>query len=33
MTRHLLRDDDISPAEPAEFLALAAELKKWPYAK
>ncbi len=27
MTRHLLRDDDLSPAEQAEVLALAAELK------
>ena len=28
MTRHLLRDDDLTPAEQAEILALAAELKK-----
>jgi ornithine carbamoyltransferase len=28
MTRHFLRDDDISPAEQAEILALAAELKR-----
>ncbi|SFP41795.1 ornithine carbamoyltransferase [Geodermatophilus dictyosporus] len=28
MTRHLLRDDDLSPAEQAEVLALAAELKR-----
>jgi len=27
MTRHFLRDDDISPAEQAEILALAAEVK------
>lgn len=27
-TRHFLRDDDISPAEQAEILALAAELKR-----
>jgi ornithine carbamoyltransferase len=27
VTRHLLRDDDLSPAEQAEVLALAAELK------
>jgi len=31
MTRHLLRDDDLTPAEQAEILALAAELKKSPY--
>lgn len=31
MTRHLLRDDDLTPAEQAEVLALAAELKKDPY--
>ena len=29
--RHFLRDDDLSPAEQAEVLALAAELKKKPY--
>lgn len=28
MTRHFLRDDDISPTEQAEILALAAELKR-----
>ncbi|WNV77570.1 ornithine carbamoyltransferase [Geodermatophilus sp. DSM 44513] len=28
MTRHLLRDDDLAPAEQAEVLALAAELKR-----
>ncbi len=28
MTRHFLRDDDISPAEQAEILDLAAELKR-----
>lgn len=28
MTRHLLRDDDLSPAEQAEILDLALELKK-----
>ncbi|ERK73047.1 ornithine carbamoyltransferase [Leifsonia aquatica] len=33
MTRHFLRDDDISPAEQAEILALAAELKRDPYAR
>ena len=31
MTRHFLRDDDISPAEQAEILALAIELKSAPY--
>ncbi len=30
--RHLLRDDDLSPAEQAEVLALAAELKADPFA-
>ena len=30
MTRHFLRDDDLSPAEQSEVLALAAELKKTP---
>lgn len=30
--RHFLRDDDITPAEQAEILALAAEVKKSPYA-
>ena len=28
MTRHFLKDDDLSPAEQAEVLALAASLKK-----
>ena len=28
MTRHLLRDDDLSPAEQAEILDLAVSLKK-----
>lgn len=31
MTRHLLRDDDLSPAEQAEVLALAAAYKKDPF--
>lgn len=31
--RHFLRDDDLSPAEQAEVLALAAELKADPYAR
>lgn len=31
--RHFLRDDDITPAEQAEILALAAVLKKDPYAR
>ncbi len=31
MTRHLLRDDDLSPAEQAEVLALAATLKSAPF--
>jgi ornithine carbamoyltransferase len=31
VTRHFLRDDDLSPAEQAEVLALAAELKKNPF--
>lgn len=30
MTRHFLRDDDLTPEEQAEVLALAAELKKEP---
>lgn len=30
--RHFLRDDDVTPAEQAEILALAAELKKDPFA-
>ena len=33
MTRHFLRDDDLSPTEQAEVLALAAELKKDPFSK
>jgi ornithine carbamoyltransferase len=33
MTRHFLRDDDLSPAEQAEVLDLAAELKKDPFAR
>ena len=32
-TRHLLRDDDLSPAEQAEVLDLAAALKADPYAR
>ena len=28
MTRHFLRDDDLSPAEQAEILDIAIELKK-----
>lgn len=31
MTRHFLRDDDLSPAEQSEVLQLAAELKKDPF--
>jgi ornithine carbamoyltransferase len=31
MTRHFLRDDDLSPAEQQEVLALAATLKRAPY--
>jgi ornithine carbamoyltransferase len=31
MTRHFLRDDDVSPAEQAEILDLALALKKSPY--
>ncbi|WP_110238528.1 ornithine carbamoyltransferase [Nocardioides gilvus] len=31
MTRHLLADDDLTPAEQAEVLDLAAELKSAPY--
>lgn len=30
MTRHFLRDDDLTPDEQAEVLRLAAELKKNP---
>ncbi|VEG55741.1 ornithine carbamoyltransferase [Mycolicibacterium aurum] len=33
MTRHYLRDDDLSPAEQAEVLALAADLKKNPFSR
>ena len=33
MPRHFLRDDDLSPAEQAEVLALAAELKKDPFSR
>ena len=33
MTRHFLRDDDVTPAEQAEILALAAELKAEPFAR
>ncbi|NKY30082.1 ornithine carbamoyltransferase [Nocardia gamkensis] len=33
LVRHFLRDDDVSPAEQAEILALAAELKKSPFAR
>ncbi|MCR5977433.1 ornithine carbamoyltransferase [Gordonia jinghuaiqii] len=32
MTRHFLRDDDLSPAEQAEVLAIAAEVKATPFA-
>ncbi len=31
MTRHFLRDDDLSPAEQAAVLALAADMKRAPY--
>ena len=31
MSRHFLRDDDLSPTEQAEVLQLAAELKKDPF--
>jgi len=31
MTRHFLRDDDLTPAEQVEVLTLAAALKKQPY--
>ncbi|MFF3570242.1 ornithine carbamoyltransferase [Nocardia jiangxiensis] len=31
--RHFLRDDDVSPAEQAEILALAAELKAAPFSR
>jgi len=33
MTRHFLRDDDLTPAEQAEVLGLAAELKKAPFSR
>ena len=33
MTRHFLRDDDISPAEQAEIIQLAVELKAKPYSR
>lgn len=33
MTRHFLRDDDVTPAEQAEILALAAELKRAPFSR
>ena len=33
VTRHFLRDDDLSPAEQAEVLELAAELKKDPLSR
>lgn len=33
MTRHFLRDDDLTPDEQAEVLALAAELKKDPMSR
>lgn len=33
MTRHFLRDDDLSPDEQAEVLALAAELKNQPFSR
>jgi ornithine carbamoyltransferase len=33
MTRHFLRDDDLMPAEQAEVLQLAAELKKDPFSR
>ena len=33
MTRHFLRDDDLTPDEQAEVLALAAELKANPFAQ
>ncbi|SIS23900.1 ornithine carbamoyltransferase [Williamsia sterculiae] len=33
MTRHFLRDDDLTPAEQAEVLALAAELKRAPFSQ
>jgi ornithine carbamoyltransferase len=33
VTRHFLRDDDLSPAEQADVLQLAAELKKNPFSR
>ncbi len=33
MIRHFLRDDDLTPQEQAEVLALAAELKKAPFSR
>jgi ornithine carbamoyltransferase len=33
MTKHFLRDDDLAPAEQAEVLAIAAELKKSPFGR
>ncbi len=33
MTRHFLRDDDLAPAEQADVLQLAAELKKDPFSR
>jgi ornithine carbamoyltransferase len=33
MTRHFLRDDDLTPEEQAEVLALAAEIKKNPFSR
>ncbi len=33
MTRHFLRDDDLTPEEQAEVLALAAELKQAPFSR
>ncbi|BBX44668.1 ornithine carbamoyltransferase [Mycobacterium cookii] len=33
MTRHFLRDDDVTPDEQAEILQLAAELKKDPFSR
>ncbi|MFM9033213.1 MAG: ornithine carbamoyltransferase [Mycobacterium sp.] len=33
MTRHFLRDDDLTPAEQAEVLALAADLKGSPFSR
>ena len=32
MVRHFLKDDDITPAEQAEIIRRAIELKKNPYA-